>query len=81
LQGDLAKGTSHFRTSLAFGFSLEKELRRRLSGLAMPVYAVDLPYGGGKVPLIPSRLIRKEGDRYLFESMDGKKIWYTDVSE
>lgn len=78
-QGDLAKGTSHFRTSLEQGFALELELRKRLSGLAMPVFAVDLPDGGGKVPLVPSRLVRQDGNRYLFESMDGREIWYSDV--
>ena len=50
-QGDLAPGTSHFRVSLKRGLSLMKELRIRLSGLSLPVYAVDLPGGGGKIPL------------------------------
>ncbi|MCF7941288.1 MAG: KamA family radical SAM protein [Spirochaetia bacterium] len=78
-QGDLASGTSHLRTPLATGFVLEQELRRRLSGLAMPVYAVDLPQGGGKVPLVQKSLLRKEGNRYLFRSMDGQDLWYEDV--
>ena len=42
-QGDLASGTSHFRVSLGRGLQLMRELRQRLSGLAMPTYAVDLP--------------------------------------
>ncbi len=50
-QGDLVSGTSHFRVPLETGMELERELRKRLSGLAMPVYAVVLPQGGGKVPL------------------------------
>ena len=49
-QGDLASGTSHFRVSLGRGLRLMGELRARLSGLALPTYAVDLP-GGGKVPV------------------------------
>ncbi len=50
-QGDLVPGTSHLRASLGEGLRLMKELRGRISGLALPVYAVDLPCGGGKVPL------------------------------
>ncbi len=53
-QGDLAAGTSHLRVSLKKGLSLMKELRTRISGLSLPVYAVDLPGGGGKIPLTES---------------------------
>jgi len=48
--GDLAPGTGHFRTSLAEGQALVRELRRRVSGLAMPTYMLDIPGGHGKVP-------------------------------
>ncbi|MFD1808305.1 KamA family radical SAM protein [Gemmobacter lanyuensis] len=48
---DLAKGTSHFRTTIAEGRALMAELRRRLSGLALPTYVLDIPGGAGKVPL------------------------------
>ncbi len=49
-QGDLAPGTSHFRTSIEHGQSLMAELRRRMSGIALPTYVVDVPGGYGKVP-------------------------------
>ncbi len=78
-QGDLASGTSHLRVSLEEGFRIESALRRRLSGVAMPRYAVDLPDGGGKVTLQEPSLIRRDGNRYLFRSMDGEEIWYTDL--
>ncbi|MEA1911422.1 MAG: KamA family radical SAM protein, partial [Spirochaetota bacterium] len=41
-QGDLAAGTHHLRVPITRGFEIMKELRTRISGLAMPVYAVDL---------------------------------------
>jgi len=47
---DLAPGTSHLRTTLAQGRAIVGELRRRLSGLAMPTYVLDIPGGHGKVP-------------------------------
>ncbi len=52
-QGDLAPGTSHFRTTLAEGQTLMRELRGRLSGLAQPTYVLDIPGGAGKIPVGP----------------------------
>lgn len=52
--GDLAPGTSHFRTTLAEGQALTRELRGRLSGLCQPTYVLDIPGGHGKSPLAAS---------------------------
>jgi lysine 2,3-aminomutase len=60
--GDLAKGTSHFRTSLTEGLDLVEALRGRLSGLAQPTYVLDLPGGAGKVP-VTRALIERGGTR------------------
>ena len=49
---DLAPGTSHFRVSIAQGRQLMRDLRARLSGLALPSYVLDLPGGHAKVPLL-----------------------------
>jgi lysine 2,3-aminomutase len=54
--GDLAPGTSHFRTTIAEGQALMRSLRGRLSGIAQPTYVVDLPGGHGKVPVGPNYL-------------------------
>lgn len=48
--GDLAPGTSHFRTTIAEGQELMRQLRQRLSGLALPSYVLDIPGAHGKVP-------------------------------
>jgi lysine 2,3-aminomutase len=48
---DLAPGTSHFRLGIEQGLALVRELRTKLSGLAMPIYMLDIPGGFGKVPL------------------------------
>ena len=50
---DLAPGTAHFRTSIAEGQALMRELRGRISGLALPTYILDIPGGHGKVPVGP----------------------------
>ena len=54
--GDLARGTSHLRTTLAEGQAVMRELRGRLSGLAQPTYVLDIPGGHGKVPVGPDYL-------------------------
>ncbi|WP_028974717.1 KamA family radical SAM protein [Spirochaeta cellobiosiphila] len=51
LQPDLAIGTSHFRVSLDKGVGLTKALRKEMSALSVPTYAVDMPDGGGRIPL------------------------------
>ena len=48
---DLAPGTSHFRTTIARGRELMRELRRRVSGLALPSYVLDIPGGHAKANL------------------------------
>ncbi|MGO9743836.1 MAG: lysine-2,3-aminomutase-like protein [Roseiarcus sp.] len=51
---DLAPGTAHLRTTIAEGQALMRALRRRLSGLAMPTYVLDIPGARGKAPIGPS---------------------------
>ncbi|MBI1245937.1 MAG: lysine-2,3-aminomutase-like protein [Alphaproteobacteria bacterium] len=71
--GDLAPGTSHFRTTLAQGQSLMRELRATLSGLAQPVYVLDIPGGAGKVPVGPNYL----GEDGTVEDPRGRKHPYS----
>ncbi|MCZ8078340.1 MAG: lysine-2,3-aminomutase-like protein [Rhodobacteraceae bacterium] len=49
---DLAKGTSHFRTTIAEGQALMAGLRGRVSGTLLPTYVLDIPNGFGKAPLV-----------------------------
>jgi lysine 2,3-aminomutase len=80
-QGDLASGTGHFRTPLAQTFEIEAALRGRLSGLAMPMVAVDLPNGGGKVPVSRYHCVRQEEGRFQFSSSEGELFWYVDPTD
>ena len=48
---DMTVGTSHFRVSVRDGLAIVRSLRGRLSGLAWPTYVLDIPGGGGKVPV------------------------------
>jgi L-lysine 2,3-aminomutase len=49
---DWTPGTFHFRTSVARGQSILRELRGRLPGAATPHYVLDLPRGQGKASLL-----------------------------
>lgn len=53
---DLAPGTAHFRTSIADGQALMRNLRGRISGLCQPTYVLDIPGAPGKVPIGPCYL-------------------------
>ncbi|MGL4309666.1 MAG: lysine-2,3-aminomutase-like protein [Paracoccaceae bacterium] len=53
---DLARGAGHFRTTIAEGQAIMAELKRRLSGTALPTYVLDIPGGHGKVPIGPAYL-------------------------
>ncbi|HLH11418.1 MAG TPA: lysine-2,3-aminomutase-like protein [Methylovirgula sp.] len=58
---DLARGTAHFRVSIAEGRALVAALRGRVSGLCQPHYVLDIPGGFGKVPIGESLLTGEEG--------------------
>ena len=53
---DLARGTAHFRTTIAEGQALMRALRGDVSGLCQPTYVLDIPGGHGKVPIGPAYL-------------------------
>jgi lysine 2,3-aminomutase len=69
--GDLARGTAHFRTTIAAGQAIQREMRFRVSGLCQPSYVLDLPGGDGKVPIGPSYLSDLGDGRLLVEDRDG----------
>ncbi|MBN1798397.1 MAG: KamA family radical SAM protein [Spirochaetales bacterium] len=75
-QGDLAEGTAHFRTDIGRGLSLMKELKRKVSGLCLPLYAVDLPQGGGKVLLQEATVKSSEKGFYIIENYAKKQYKY-----
>lgn len=51
---DLAPGTGHFRTTIAEGQGLMRQLRGAVSGLCQPTYVLDIPGGHGKSPVGPA---------------------------
>jgi lysine 2,3-aminomutase len=63
-QCDLAQGISHLRTSVDTGIDIMEHLRGHTSGLAVPHYVIDAPSGGGKIPVLPTYVLSREGRRW-----------------
>jgi lysine 2,3-aminomutase len=74
---DPVAGTAHFRTPVRTGVEILEKLRGRLSGLAIPQLAIDLPGGGGKVTLSPDHLVREHG-RDVVRRGANEEIVYVD---
>jgi lysine 2,3-aminomutase len=74
---DLAPGTAHFRTTIAEGQALMRELRSRLSGLAQPTYVLDIPGAHGKIPIGPDYVMPVEGG-YRLTDPSGSQHFYAD---
>lgn len=67
---DPVRGTAHFATGIKKGLAIMKELRGCLSSIATPCFALDLPKGGGKVPLLPDY---SDGQGGYF-ALDGRRL-------
>jgi lysine 2,3-aminomutase len=70
--GDLAPGTSHFRTTIAEGQALMREMRGRYSGLCQPTYILDIPGGAGKSPVGPGYIEELEDGAYALTDWRGR---------
>lgn len=73
---DPIRGISHLKPELDKGLEIMRKIRGRISGMAVPYYMIDLPQGGGKVPLIPEYIKKKEKDCLIVENYKGKIYRY-----
>ena len=76
-QADMSRGTDHLRTPLRRGLEIMAAISGKLSGMAVPAFAVDLPGGGGKVRLGPETRL-SPGREHVFTSFNGKRYTYVD---
>ena len=72
---DLIEGTSHFRGDIEDGIQIMKKLRGYTGGICVPYYVVDLPEGG-KVPLLPEYVLKKDENGILFSNYEGMEVVY-----
>ncbi|MFH1969248.1 MAG: hypothetical protein ABIJ53_02900 [Verrucomicrobiota bacterium] len=75
-QCDPVRGVGHFSTPLPFGIRLAEQLRAGLGGLSVPQFVVDLPGGGGKVPLQSSHIVSMTSRKAVLRGFRGERYHY-----
>jgi lysine 2,3-aminomutase len=55
-------------------------LRGRLSGLAIPLFVVDAPYGGGKIPVLPNYVVSVSPTHTVLRNFEGMLVTYPEPS-
>jgi lysine 2,3-aminomutase len=80
-QCDPIQGSSHFKTPVQTGLDLIRALHGRITGYGVPLYMIDAPGGGGKVPLSPDFVVGRDGDSLLLQNYQGRVYAYPDPAE
>ncbi|MFC1868566.1 KamA family radical SAM protein [Thermodesulfobacteriota bacterium] len=75
-QADLVRGTSHFWTPLNRGVEIVSGLQGHISGLCVPRFMIDLPNGGGKIPITPEYIKGIEGNEFVIKNYRGEYYRY-----
>lgn len=80
-QTDLVKGTNHFRTKVEKGFEILDALIGNTSGLCVPHFVIDVPGGGGKIPVMPDAIIDINDKEVVLKNFEKGEFKYPQVSE
>lgn len=80
-QCDEVQGTEHLRTPVEVGVKIIEGMRGHTSGLAVPTFVIDLPQGGGKVPLQPNYVLAHTGDELVLRNYQGRIFHYRNPVE
>ena len=75
-QCDLSEGIEHFRTRVSTGIEIAEALRGHTSGFAVPLFILDAPGGGGKVPLGPNYMISQSDKKVVIRNYEGGMFSY-----
>ncbi len=78
-QCDLIAGSAHLRASVRRGLEVMQALRGHTTGYAVPTYVIDAPGGGGKVPVSPSYVLRRNDERVIVRNFEGKIFEYPEA--
>ncbi len=73
---DEVQGTDQQSTPVETGIKIMEGMRGRTSGLAMPTFVVDLPHGGGKVPVQPQYVLTHNEDELVLRNPEGRVFRY-----
>ncbi|MFH1723288.1 MAG: lysine 2,3-aminomutase [Elusimicrobiota bacterium] len=75
-QCDLSEGLGHFRTPIGKGIEIIENLIGHTSGFARPVYVVDAPGGGGKIPIQPNYIVSWSTNKVVLRNYEGVLCTY-----
>jgi len=75
-QCDEVQGTEHLRTPVESGIKIIEGMRGHTSGLAVPTFVIDLPQGGGKVPIQPDYALTQTDDELILRNYQGDVFHY-----
>ncbi|MDH4067743.1 MAG: KamA family radical SAM protein [Dehalococcoidia bacterium] len=75
-QCDEVQGTEHLRTPVETGIKIIEGMRGHTSGLAIPSFVIDLPRGGGKVPLQPDYVLAQTEDELVLRNYEQRIFHY-----
>ena len=75
-QCDEVQGTEHLRTPVEAGIRIIEGMRGHTSGLAVPTFVVDLPQGGGKVPLQPNYVLLQTEEELVLRNYQKRLFHY-----
>ncbi len=73
---DQSQGLGHFRVPVQTGLDILESLWGHTSGFAIPVFVVDAPGGGGKIPLLPDYRAGKG----VLRNFEGRRFPYGDAA-
>ncbi len=80
-QCDLVQGAGHFRTPVSVGLEIMESLRGHTSGFAVPLYIIDAPGGGGKVPVMPEYVLSQGPGKVVLRNYEGFITTYTEPDD
>lgn len=75
-QLDLIQGSSHLEVPVEDGIRLIEGLRGHTTGYAVPQYVIDAPGGGGKVPINPDYVLKRNAERTVIRNFEGRTFEY-----
>ena len=79
-QCELVEGLEHFRTDVRTGINIIQSLSGNISGIAVPVFVIDAPGGGGKITISPDNIISLDNEKIIMRNYQGKNYAYPQPS-
>jgi len=73
---DEVRGTEHLRTPVERGLEIVQGLRGHTSGLGVPTFVIDVPGGGGKIPLQPNYVVSWTDEALVVRNYEGLTFTY-----